>query len=200
MPASIYVVSAIGGNMWRESHVNPALWENLTPGSPGYGLCQWTNERRIALFQYLNGRGLPNSDGDGQCDYLVVENDWIDSSASPLHYPNLQAFLNTDNQNIPYLTETFMRCWERPGVPALDERVQFAQKAYAYLLVHGNSQVDWILGNRYLSEAEALNNMCRVWQKLGKGSPGPGPGPGPSLGGWRWGAAREIYRRLLIHE
>ena len=129
MPASIYVVSAIGGNMWRESHVNPALWENLTPGSPGYGLCQWTNERRIALFRYLNGRGLPNSDGDGQCDYLVVENDWIDTSASPLHYPNLQAFLNTDNQNIPYLTETFMRCWERPGYShgAEDRRKPFVR-------------------------------------------------------------------------
>lgn len=199
MAASIYVVSAIGGNMWRESHVNPALWENLTPGSPGYGLCQWTNERRIALFQYLNSRGLPNSDGDGQLDYLIVENDWIDVSSSPLHFPNLSAFLATPNTNIPALTETFMRCWERPGVPALQERVTFALKAFPYLQQHGNSPVDWIIGNRYLSEAEALSNMCRVWQKLGSGTPGPGPGPGPGKS-WRYGAAREIYRRLLIHE
>lgn len=191
---SIYVVSALCGNMWRESHVNPSLWENLTPGSPGYGLCQWTNERRIALFQYLNSVGLPNSDGDGQLDYLIIENDWIDKAGAQLHFPNLQAFLNSTSTDIPALTQTFMVCWERPGVPALEERVEFALKAMPYIQQHGNVPVEWIQGNRYLSEAEALSNCCRVWQKLNGHIP-PQPGPG----GWRYGAYREIYRRLLIH-
>lgn len=190
---SIYVVSAIGGNMWRESHVNPAMWENLTPGAPGYGLCQWTGDRRIALFQYLNSVGLPNSDGDGQIDFLIVEDDWIDVSSSPLHYANLTQFLESSSTDIPALTETFMRCWERPGVPALEERVQFAMKAFTWIQSHGNAPVDWIIGNRYLTEAEALNNMCRVWQKF-NGSTPPQPG-----GGWRYGAVRDVIRRLIIH-
>lgn len=190
---SIYVVSAIGGNMWRESHVNPAMWEGLVVGGPGYGLCQWTGDRRTALFQYLNSVGLPNSDGDGQIDFLIVEDDWIDVSSSPLHYANLTQFLESSSTDIPALTETFMKCWERPGVPALEERVQFAMKAFTWIQSHGNAPVDWIIGNRYLSEAEALNNMSRVWQKF-NGSTPPQPGTG-----WRYGAAREIIRRLIIH-
>lgn len=190
---SIYVVSAIGGNMWRESHVNPAMWEGLVVGGPGYGLCQWTGDRRTALFQYLNSVGLPNSDGDGQIDFLIVEDDWIDVSSSPLHYANLTQFLESSSTDIPALTETFMKCWERPGVPALEERVQFAIKAFTWIQSHGNAPVDWIIGNRYLSEAEALNNMSRVWQKF-NGSTPPQPGTG-----WRYGAAREIIRRLIIH-
>lgn len=190
---SIYVVSAIGGNMWRESHVNPAMWEGLVVGGPGYGLCQWTGDRRTALFQYLNSVGLPNSDGDGQIDFLIVEDDWIDVSSSPLHFANLTQFLESSSTDIPALTETFMKCWERPGVPALEERVQFAMKAFTWIQSHGNAPVDWIIGNRYLSEAEALNNMSRVWQKF-NGSTPPQPGTG-----WRYGAAREIIRRLIIH-
>lgn len=190
---SIYVVSAIGGNMWRESHVNPAMWEGLVVGGPGYGLCQWTGDRRTALFQYLNSVGLPNSDGDGQIDFLIVEDDWIDVSSSPLHYANLTQFLESSSTDISALTETFMKCWERPGVPALEERVQFAMKAFTWIQSHGNAPVDWIIGNRYLTEAEALNNMSRVWQKF-NGSTPPQPGTG-----WRYGAAREIIRRLIIH-
>lgn len=190
---SIYVVSAIGGNMWRESHVNPAMWEGLVVGGPGYGLCQWTGDRRTALFQYLNSVGLPNSDGDGQIDFLIVEDDWMDVSSSPLHYANLTQFLESSSTDIPALTETFMKCWERPGVPALEERVQFAMKAFTWIQSHGNAPVDWIIGNRYLSEAEALNNMSRVWQKFNGSTP-----PQPSTG-WRYGAAREIIRRLIIH-
>lgn len=190
---SIYVVSAIGGNMWRESHVDPSLWESLTPGSGGYGLCQWTGDRRINLFQWMEAQGYAVSDGDGQIEFLIYEQDWIDTSSSPLHFNSLNEFLESTSTDIPALTETFMKCWERPGVPALQERIEFAQKAYSYLLDHGNNQVDWIIGNRYLSEAEGLNNMVRVWQKF-NGSTPPHPG-----GGWRYGAAREIIRRLIIH-
>lgn len=194
---SIAVVSALCGNFWRESHVNPSLWEGLVVGGPGFGLGQWTGDRRIALFTFMDSHGYDRADGDGQIEFLVEEGDWIDVPASPLHFDSLMDFLTTDNTDVAKLTETYMRCWERPGVPALEERVEFAQNCYTYLQSHGSDSVSWITGNRYLSEDEGLNNSVRVFQKLALIIGGSTGGEG-----WsnllRFGCYRELYRRRLI--
>lgn len=194
---SLAAVSAVCGNFWRESHVNPSLWEGLVVGGPGFGLGQWTGDRRTALFEWMDSHGYDRADGDGQIEFLIEEGDWIDVSGSPLHFDSLMDFLTTDDTDVAKLTETYMRCWERPGVPALNERVEFAKKCYTWLQGHGSDSVEWITGNRYLSEAEGLNNSIRVWQKLsliiGGGTGGEG---------WsnlmRFGVARELYRRRYI--
>ena len=194
---NLAVVSAVCGNFWRESHVNPSLWEGLVVGGPGFGLGQWTGDRRTALFEWMDSHGYDRADGDGQIEFLIEEGDWIDVSSSPLHFDSLMDFLTTDNTDVAKLTETYMRCWERPGVPALEERVEFAEKCYTWLQEHGSDSAEWITGNRYLSESEGLNNSIRVWQKLsliiGGGTGGEG---------WsnlmRFGVARELYRRRYI--
>lgn len=191
------VVSAISGNFWRESHVNPAMWEGLVIGGPGFGLGQWTGDRRTNLFNWMDSHGYSRDNGDGQIEFLIAEGDWIDTPSSPLHYDSLMDFLTTTETDIPKLTETYMRCWERPGVPALEERVAFAEKAYTWLNSHGGDKVDWIAGNRYLSEEEALNNTIRVYQKLGLLI-----GGGEGGQGWsnllKYGCYRELYRRSYI--
>lgn len=193
---SMYVVAAICGNFSRESTVNPGLWEGLTPGTGGFGLGQWTGGRRDNLFAWMDDHGYSRDDGDGQIEFLVAENEWQKESSQPLEFDSLTDFIMSTSTDIPALTETYMNAWERPGIPELEERIEFAEKALKHIQEHGNESATWIVSNSYLSEAERLNNVLCVWQKLGILFPGSG-GQGWS-GTLRHGAARELYRRRYI--
>lgn len=193
---SVYVICAIVGNWSRESNVNPGIYEGLNPSNPGFGLGQWSFERRTNLENWLDSHGYSRDSGEGQCLFFYDENDWQAATSKPLHFDTLYDFLTTKNTDIDALTETFMYAWERPGVPALADRVAFAHKAYTYILEHGDDEVQWITGNRYLSEAEQLNNAVAVYQALSLGENPDGPEGFSNL--WRWGIARELYRRRYI--
>lgn len=193
---SIYVVAAIVGNWSRESNVNPGIWEGLIVGGNGFGLGQWSFERRENLFAYLDSHGYSHDDGNGQIMFFYEENDWQSASSSPLHFDTLTDFLTSSSTDIAALTETFMNAWERPGVPALEDRIAFAQKAYTYIGEHSGDTVEWIKGNRYLSEAEQLNNAVKCYQQLSLGlNPDGGQGWSNLL---RYGVYRELYRRRYI--
>lgn len=193
---SIYVIAAIVGNWSRESNVNPGIWEGLVIGGQGYGLGQWSFGRRDKLFEYLDSHGYSRDDGMGQCMFFYEENDWQSATSTPLKFNNLMDFLTSSSTDIDALTETFMNAWERPGVPGLSDRISFAHKAYDYIKAHSNDNVQWITGNRYLSESEQLNNAVACYQALAMGMSPNGPQ------GWsntlRYGCFRDLYRRLLI--
>ena len=117
------------GNMWRESHVNPSLNE---VGGTGYGLTQWTPKSK--LLNRLALLGLSDS-GDNQLKVLERElTDGANNSSSNFSqwYDvgswTLAQFKNSTDIN--YTTECFMRCYERPGILHLDERIEYANKFY----------------------------------------------------------------------
>lgn len=194
---SAYVAAAIFGNWSRESTMNPGVYEGLSPSGNGFGLGQWSFERRTALEEWLDSHGYDRDDGDGQIEFFVYEDDWQSSTSTPLQFANLTEFLTSDSTDIAALTETFMNAWERPGVPALEERIAFANKAYQYIQEHSGEKVEWYHGNFYLGESQQLNNALAGWNKLGLLFPGT-----PGGEGWsntlRYGAARELYRRRYI--
>lgn len=120
------------GNMWRESHVNPTLGEE---GGTGYGLTQWTPKEK--LLQRLSALGLSDN-GDNQLKVLERElSDGANNSGSPFSqwYDNgsytLTAFKKTTD--IDFAVEAFCWGYERPGVPAMEERKEYARKFYADL-------------------------------------------------------------------
>lgn len=204
LDVSIYVICAIVGNWSKESNVNPGIWESLINNGPagpgGYGLGQWTNHngttRKEQLFAWLRSNGYSDDDGDAQCKYFYEENFWQAATSRPLSFATLHEFLTSKSTDIPALTETFMRAWEIPGVPALADRIAFAQKAYDYILAHKDEKPAWITGNRYLGEADQLNNALACYHALHfDENPDGGEGWSNLL---RWGIAREIYRRRLI--
>ena len=122
--SSIYVVSALAGNAWRESHINPTL---------------------------------------GQGEFAGIT--------------SLQEFLTSSITNIPQLTEAFERCWERAGVPALQERIDFAYKACDYIQQHANDSSITIWETEpkyYLSESQALNNAVLMYRFYSAGGGGGG--------------------------
>ena len=170
---SMYVIAAMCGNFWTESTINPGIWESLSAGSwestlKGYGLGQWTNVgtvhgRLYNLHQWTNSKGFASDDGDGQLSYLVYENYWTPHTDYPA-FQTLTDFLTSQSTDLATLTHAFNRCWEGIHDSSWDARVTQANTIYTYLQSHATDTVDWIKGNRYLSDAEKKNNAVKVYQ------------------------------------
>lgn len=169
--ASIYVVAALAGNAWRESHVNPTL---LQLGGGAFGLFQWDGGRKTSLLKWLNDNGYKDTSPEGQMQYLVVEGDWIGSFGG---ISSLNEFLTSPSTDVAMLTEAFCTCWERPGVPALVERINFANKALEFILINANntSIVAWETEPMYyLTEGQALQNAVLMYRYYSAGGGGGG--------------------------
>ena len=176
---SLYVISAICGNWWAESNVNPGIYEglNVVPLTDnnvygGYGLGQWTNNppsltRRTDLANWLSANGYAMDDGNGQIMFLIHEDYWTPTSIQPSAYQTLTDFLNSGSTDIDELTKEYMYHWEGINNGTLATRQQRAHQVYNYLLDHfGDTGITWITGNRYLTEAESLNNCVLAAQFL----------------------------------
>lgn len=186
---SVYVVSAICGNFYQESGINPSMWENLsnnnnwTDLNVGYGLGQWTNTggnpqgRLYQLYDYLTTHSYSVDSGEGQLEYLQVENVWY-STQEASAFANLQEFLHSGSHDLTLLTHAFNIGWEGIHDSSWDARVQFAQDCYDYILEHWDDQsiYEWKLGNVYLSASDRLNNAVMVYRYLTNNAP-PEPTP-----------------------
>lgn len=189
--ASDEVVSAICGNWWQESTLNPGLYEGkkvvpLTDNSVygGYGLGQWTNApslgltRRTQLVNWLRSQGYADDSGPGQLAYFIHENVWYSTGyAAP--YKSLTEFLNAASTDIQDLTYAFMQGWE--GIWDGTETIRYnaAVKVYDYIQNTDPDTVPdvWNVSNEYLSEGQRLQNAYMVYRYLSGETPIP-PGPG----------------------
>ena len=185
---SIYVISAMAGNFYHESNINPGIWESLSPAAwtddyHGYGLGQWTNvggSRRLEdLKTWLDANSYSVTDGNAQCQYIVHENYWLQKPEYP-DFSNLESFLKSNSDDLTELTHAWNWCWEGIHDGSWDQRVTDANKCYNYIQDHAqdSSITDWIVGNRYLDEDEMLNNAVMLYRYF---SAGGGGGGTPSL-------------------
>lgn len=179
---NLAVVAAVCGNFWRESTVNPGIWESLTVGAPGYGLGQWTDvpsmglDRRTRLFNWLSSYGYPQDSGIGQLEYLIYENYWTPASIQASAYSTLSDFLASTSTNVQDLTLEYMYHWEGINDGSSSIRVNAAIR---YLNLFNNdpgTRNPWISGNRYLSQTESESNALLIMDWFLGGSP-----PGPAL-------------------
>ena len=194
--ASSLVVAAICGCWYRESYVNPGIWESLIvcpwdymhttdPYAGGFGFGQWTNTgsgagmRCLNLHNWVTANGYADGDGAGQIAYLLYENIWYNDSHQRGSYRTLEQFLNSDSTNLTDLTWDFLASWE--GVPgdAFSIRIENAQRFLAYIQEHANDNpsdfMPAISANRALSWDETLHNVMFVYFALnGHLSPGGG--------------------------
>lgn len=122
-----YQASAILGNMWIESTVNPWICEGLDCNNTlgGVGLNQWTPHQ--VLYNRLAALGLPqnnttSSAGDDQLQVLNNEfqnvnnggsifGQWLDTGSF-----TWSAF--NSSQDLDFLTECFMEAYLRPYAPS----------------------------------------------------------------------------------
>lgn len=169
--SSIYVIAALAGNAWRESHINPTLTQQ---GGGAYGIFQWDGGRRDAYKQWAEDNGYLANNPYAQMEYLVVENDWQGSFGG---ISSLQEFLSSNSTDIDMLTEAFCTCWERPGKPELQERIEFAHDAFDYINAHANDTTisQWeVVPMYYLSREQALNNAVLMYRFYSAGGGGGG--------------------------
>lgn len=187
LTVSLEVVSAICGNWYHESSINPAIWEGLQVSSwtslgHGYGLGQWTNTggdthgRLYRMHEYLIANGYPENSGQGQLEYFIEEGVWY-STQEASSFLTLNDFLNSDSTDIEFLTHAFNIGWEGIHDDSWDIRVTYANECHEYLLEHYDDKVEWISGNRFLSKSEIFNNTVLVYQYLSGHTPPIPPVP-----------------------
>lgn len=165
---SVYVVAAICGNWWQESTINPGIWEDLQPGAPGFGLGQWTNTRKTALFQYLDSNGFKRDSGSGQVAFFIEEGTWYQNGWGA-QFTSLEDFLKSDSTDLQLLTYAFLQGWEGIWDGTEGIRLQAAQQCLDYIIAHEATEphTGWNKGNRYLSIPERLHNAVVFYRVIG---------------------------------
>lgn len=120
---SIEQAAGIAGNFGVESYFNPAVQQGQLPNATGptkgggIGLAQWSGVRRKQLMERFPGEQWKNI--DNQLKFMQEEN------AGP-EKRNWQQILA---QKTPEATsESFVRKWERAGVPAIEDRQQLSRR------------------------------------------------------------------------
>lgn len=185
---SLYVISAICGNWWQESGINPGIFESLkvVPMKDnniygGYGLGQWTNApqyktyRRTALANWLDENGFSYDSGEGQLKFFIAEDVWVKKEHSE-QFDSLTDFLSSTSTDIQELTYAFLAGWEGIFNNTANLRVEHARRCYEFIQEHANDSSinSWYVGNEYLSDDKKLNNAVMVYRFLSAGGGGGG--------------------------
>lgn len=189
---SIYVISAMCGNFWTESGVNPGIWESLSVGTwtslnKGYGLGQWTNTggdtqgRLYKLHEYLSSNGYADDSMEGQLKYIEVEGTWHKGTTyqKEISYTTLNEFLTSDSTDLNELTKAWLYCWEGLNNGTLSQRQTQAQEVYNYIVANIDTvPTDYYHSNSYLSNEQRLHNALYIYHVLNGGEiPEPEPEP-----------------------
>lgn len=121
--ATMQGIAGMLGNFQRESHLDPNAIERPNDPLSGHGLAQWTAGRATQLMSFSKEKGKPWSNLGLQLAYLVQELKGPEKAA-------IEALKKTD---VHEATNAWQTLFERAGVPALDERILFADQWYAKL-------------------------------------------------------------------
>lgn len=136
--------SAIMGNMYAESGINPSAVES---GGTGIGICQWSYGRANNLRRYAAQQGKSWDDLSVQLDFFWDHDEWSSEWSSTYtirvhkadgdpavgeHVSGSKSgFLATDD--LSDAVRQFCYGWERPGVPRISVRLEAAQRYYTAL-------------------------------------------------------------------
>lgn len=123
-------ICAMLGNMWRESTVNPGIWQNLTVDtSMGYGLVQWTPSTNYTWWAVEMGYEIDNI--YAQCNRIEYEfNNGLQYYPTDEYPLTADEFRYYNGNDLDYMTAAFLANYERAGVSALEERIEYAHKFY----------------------------------------------------------------------
>lgn len=123
-----YIAAGIVGNLHQESNLNPTV-ENQTVKGPNkpFGVAQWTNDRKQALFNYANHRGTSPSDLSTQVSFLNHELHSSEASARA-------HLLKTNNATDAALS--FRKNYERSGDAEANDkrRIGMANKILNFII------------------------------------------------------------------
>ena len=118
---SAEATAGIMGNFQRESGMNPAITE--IGNGIGFGLAQWSFERRTKLENWSKENNLDVASLTAQLNFTIEEMKNIQFGSK-----SFEDFKNI--RDVSEATELFERYFERAGVVALAERLRFAEAFY----------------------------------------------------------------------
>ena len=121
-----YSENAVKGmitNVGWETTVNPGRWQSEIVGNfyGGFGLVQWTPATNY--IDWATSQGFERTNPTGQMiwiDTLTGQGQWIPTSTYNLSWDEYK----TTTQSPEWCVEAFMYCFERPGIPHLDKRLE----------------------------------------------------------------------------
>lgn len=116
-------IAGVLGNFQQESQLDPNY---LQSNGVGYGLGQWSFERRKGLETYMNQRNVPKNDLYAQLDYLMIEAGESDF---------VRQYSQTNFNSVSDAVYSWMKNWERcnPKKSAFERtRVPYGNAFYQY--------------------------------------------------------------------
>lgn len=135
-------IAGLLGNFQQESTINPGLWQNLTPGTGGYGLMQSTPASKY--FNYASAHNIdtnePDENGDGQCAYVndgPALGEWLPGSGYSYTWAEFAKL-----KDYREATRAFLYQYERAGDAALANRLAYAEHWYNQIK-NGYWNADW---------------------------------------------------------
>lgn len=126
---SAAAAAGIMGNIEVESGFDATIEE--IGNAIGYGLCQWSYERRTNLVNWCNNNGRDYTTVEGQLAYLIYELEGGDSTCQSLmnqYCGGLDGFKQLTD--VAQATQIFQVCFERAGIPNMSKRISAAQSFY----------------------------------------------------------------------
>lgn len=153
---SFNAICATLGNMYRESQINPGLWEGHPAETGGFGLVQWTPASNFIAWAERNG--YARDSGDAQLQWINTETvpsgQWIPTVLYPVSFDDYKI----STQSVDWLTGVFQRNFERNAdYNDLVLRQQYAQ--YYYDLLQGYNPDN----PPYSPDRE---NKLKIWQMI----------------------------------
>lgn len=159
-------VAGAMGNIKHESGFNPSIVERGT--GVGFGLCQWSYDRRKQLEKYAKSVGRNASDVEVQIAFLIAEMTPGGGANGYAKYQFMQSSSSYDGKSYPAdafrtatdvetATRAFCFCFERPNAnySHIDRRITSAKEYYKkYTGTEATS-----IGNSSSSSASSNNAM-----------------------------------------
>ena len=135
---SVNAICAVLGNLQQESALNPAQTQtgyDINGMRGGYGLAQWTPARKIKNWLQANNHSLYS--GYWQIYALnmnEISSDYGNEYIPTTDFPLTFAEFKNSGETVAYLTEAFLKNYERAGDEALSNRIQYAEDWYRYIM------------------------------------------------------------------
>jgi hypothetical protein len=115
--------SALAGNAWHESGLNPGT---VHDSGTGYGIYGAGGARNLAMQNWLTSHGYPRNSLEGQARYMAHE-----AMTGKSYARTREALRRAEAGNLDQVTETVSTDFERPGIPHLNRRLQAAREFHA---------------------------------------------------------------------
>ena len=128
---TLEAISGMLGNAQQESGMNPAQWQHEYPiGTTigGFGLYQWTPSTHYT--DYATANGYDWKDGTQQVIAMnkPIPSDQWSVKNSGYTFEEFKQLTDVDTA-----TQAFYAGFERAGIPATEQRLQYGREWYTYL-------------------------------------------------------------------